>query len=122
MTRESSTMPLSKEEIIDTLKGLMFGTFDRTTAKERAAFDIAIEALKQEPCEDCISRQAVIELIEKMKPYHQDADDIAEMIVNMPSAQPQLPSVQPKTEPRRKGKWIYDNYLQVDKCSCCGQL
>ena len=38
---------------------------------------------------DIISRQAVIELIERMKPYHQEADDIAEMIANMPSAQPE---------------------------------
>ena len=37
---------------------------------------------------DLISRQAAVELIEQMKPYHQDADDIAEMIANMPSAQP----------------------------------
>ena len=36
---------------------------------------------------DLISRQAAIELIERMKPYHQEADDIAEMIANMPSAQ-----------------------------------
>ena len=39
---------------------------------------------------DCISRQAAIELIERMKPYHQEADDIAEMIANMPSAQTEL--------------------------------
>lgn len=38
---------------------------------------------------DLISRQAAVELIERMKPYHQDADDIAEMIANMPSAQPE---------------------------------
>ncbi len=38
---------------------------------------------------DCVSRKAAIELIERMKPYHQDADDIIEMISNMPSAQPQ---------------------------------
>lgn len=37
---------------------------------------------------DLISRQAAIELIERMKPYRQDVDDIAEMIANMPSAQP----------------------------------
>jgi hypothetical protein len=37
-----------------------------------------------------IDRQAAIELIERMKSYHQDADDIAEMIANMPSAQPVL--------------------------------
>jgi hypothetical protein len=39
--------------------------------------------------DDTISRQAAIELIERMKSYHQDADDIAEMIANMPSAQPE---------------------------------
>lgn len=36
---------------------------------------------------DLISRQEAVELIERMKPCHQDADDIAEMIDNMPSAQ-----------------------------------
>ena len=40
--------------------------------------------------DNLISRQAAIELIERMKPYHQDADDIAEMIANMPSAQPEI--------------------------------
>lgn len=38
---------------------------------------------------DLIDRQDAIELIERMKPYHQGADDIAEMIDNMPSAQPE---------------------------------
>lgn len=37
--------------------------------------------------DDLISRQAAIEAIERMKPYHQDADDIAEMIANLPSAE-----------------------------------
>lgn len=39
---------------------------------------------------DPVDRQAAIELIERMKPHHQDADDIAEMIANMPSAQPKM--------------------------------
>ena len=36
-------------EMIDILKGMVFGSFDRTTAKEREALNIAIEALEQEP-------------------------------------------------------------------------
>ena len=44
---------------------------------------------------DLISRQAAIELIERMKSFHQDADDILEMVDNMPSA-----------EPVRHGKWV----------------
>ena len=39
--------------------------------------------------DDLISRQAAVDLIERMKPYHQDQDDIAEMLQNMPSAQPE---------------------------------
>lgn len=33
-----------------------------------------------------IEREAVLDAIEHMKPYHQDADDIAEMIQNFPAA------------------------------------
>ena len=36
MTRDMDTIKMSYEEMIDTLKGLVFGTFDRTTAKERS--------------------------------------------------------------------------------------
>lgn len=42
------TEPMSKEEMIDILKGLVFGTFDRTTAKEREALDIAIKELEKD--------------------------------------------------------------------------
>ena len=40
--------------------------------------------------DDLISRKEAIELIERMKPFHQDVDDIAEMIANMPPAQPEI--------------------------------
>ena len=48
MTNEMMTKPMEMEEVIDTLKGLVFGTFDRTTAKEREALDMAIKALEQQ--------------------------------------------------------------------------
>lgn len=47
MTRE--TIKMSHEEMIDVLKGLVFGSFDRTTVKEREALDVAIKVLEQEP-------------------------------------------------------------------------
>ena len=54
---------------------------------------------------ETINRREAIELIERMKQYHQDADDIVEMISNMPSAQPERP----------RGRWIeYDN----SHCEC----
>lgn len=40
---------MTHDEMIDVLKDLVFGTFDRTTAKERKALDMAIKALEQEP-------------------------------------------------------------------------
>ena len=40
---------MTHNEMIDTLKGLVFGTFDRTTAREREALDEAIKVLEQEP-------------------------------------------------------------------------
>ena len=60
MTNELMTEPMQMEEVIDTLKGLVFGTFNRTTAKEREALDVAIKVLEQQSCEDCISREDVI--------------------------------------------------------------
>lgn len=78
------------------------------------AMELAVEALKAQDATDTnvgsngdtIYRKAAIELIERMKPYHQDADDIAEMIANMPSAQPE----------RKTGKWIERNPQNSDKC------
>ena len=64
---------------------------------------------KGDRMDDLISRQAAIELIERMKPYHQGADDIAEMIANMPSAQPE----------RKTGKWIQKGLKwECDQCGC----
>jgi hypothetical protein len=59
---------------------------------------------------DLISRQAAIELIERMKSFHQDADDILEMVDNMPSA-----------EPVRHGKWIGYAGTIGNECSVCGK-
>lgn len=43
---DTTNEKMSKEEMIDTLKGLVFGTFDRTTAKEREALNMAITLLE----------------------------------------------------------------------------
>ena len=39
---------MTMEEMIDTLKGLVFNSFDRTTVKERQALDMAIKILRQD--------------------------------------------------------------------------
>lgn len=63
--------------------------------------------------DDLISRQAAIELIERMKPYHLEPDDIMEIIDNMPSAQPE----------RKRGKWVEDGYYNLPAVCCyCGEV
>lgn len=56
-----------------------------------------------------IECEAFLDAIERMKPYHQDADDIAEMLQNFPAAD---------VVERRKGKWIH--FSRSDECSVCG--
>ena len=41
--------PMSNEEVIEVLKGIVFGGFDRTTRKERQALDLAIKTLEERP-------------------------------------------------------------------------
>lgn len=48
MSIDTDVPKMDYEEMIDTLKDLVFGTFDRTTAKEREALDMAIYVLSAE--------------------------------------------------------------------------
>ena len=78
--------------------------FDRST-RINTALDMAIKALEQEPCEDCISRKAVKELFQEgsvMGMYHFLGID-------------ELPSV---TQTRPKEHWI-DNNNGTISCSYC---
>ena len=59
MNNEMTTDNMSNEEVIEVLKGIVFGGFDRTTRKERQALDLAIKALEESPqgeCKSCIHR------------------------------------------------------------------
>ena len=49
MNNEMTTDNMSNEEVIEALKGIVFGGFDRTTPKERQALDLAIKTLEERP-------------------------------------------------------------------------
>lgn len=50
MNNEMTTdKPMSNEEVIEVLKGIVFNGFDRTTRKERQALDLAIKSLEERP-------------------------------------------------------------------------
>ena len=63
------------------------------------ALDVTVEALEQEPCEDCVSRKAVLEYIEGSDAElgHSSENEIVCQDIK------ELPSVTPA---RKKGKWI----------------
>lgn len=52
------------------------------------ACDVAIEALEQEPCADCISRQAVIKAIEEVGLLTCEYIDVKQAIESLPSVNP----------------------------------
>jgi hypothetical protein len=79
------------------------------------AFDMAIEALEQKPCEDAISRQAAISLISNHT-FYADYDNIDEL--SLIDGLKALPPV--STE--KTGHWIYKTVRgeEVPCCSRCG--
>ena len=79
--------------------------------KMKESVDMAIKALEQEPCEDAISRQAVLDINENhhgQMPNHIN-HQIWQEIKDLPSVTPQ-----PKM-----GRWIGCDILQEFKCSEC---
>jgi hypothetical protein len=95
------------------------------TKEKLEAYDMAIEALEQKPCDDCISREALRQKLQKRHDFFVNAygsfkdmplndkarvDEISSCIaevVNAPSVTPQ-----PKT-----GRWMHPYKLDI-ACEC----
>ena len=86
------------------------------------ALELAIEALSAEPCEDCISRKAVLDGINKYIEKAQSTGTIDDFISFEELVVKDLPSVQPKA---KEGHWEY-GYAFADgnycKCSECKEI
>lgn len=81
----------------------------------REAFDMAIKALEQKPCEDCISRQAVIKHLHNE--YHGMISDESMKIYEIINMLKEQPPVTPKP---RTGHWIKIGTLGLGvKCPFC---
>lgn len=87
---------MTREEAIKGLEGLArnFGGYK----PNEEMFDMAIEALKTEPCEDAVSLDAVINTIEwyRTNPQHFTEDNLIEDMKGLP----------PVTPKQRTGHWI----------------
>ena len=84
------------------------------------ALNLAIKALEQQPCEDCISRQMVIDSIRNYfhDEYYQrtSIQDCRDCLIE--DVIKSLPSVTPI---RSKGEWKYDKTIQNWRCSKCNE-
>ena len=81
MTREEAKKILQRDlKILEGNKSLPDGI---------EAMKVAIQALEQEPCEDTISRQAVIDCFKKWQPYMATRlHDFEKELFDLPSVQP----------------------------------
>jgi hypothetical protein len=81
------------------------------------AYNMAIEALKKEPCEDAISRQAVLDAIEELKKIHFDRgvvlNKVRDRVLELPSVTPQPNKWIPCSErlPNFAGVYLVTRYF-----------
>ena len=96
---------------------------------KKEALEMAIKALEQEPCDDAISRQAMLEFIHAMYDTHITETEDGEYIDYNATVYgiKKLPSVNPQP---KTGHWIRGKYTEDDiryndssyKCSECGRI
>ena len=94
---------------------------------KKEALDMAVKALKQEPCEECVSRQAALDafgLSEKTRKYggdHSGYDMV--MLYEIQDILEDLPSVTPAQKTGRWKRVSIDKYVQhamaFYRCSEC---
>ena len=109
---------MTNEEAIEILRGAIKkpNTEDGYLGQ---AITVAIEALEQQPCEDCISRQAAIEAMgEQPLNWTDTPEEIAEEMMweDHIKALKELPSVTPA---RARGKWMTEHNKGYVQCSNC---
>ena len=97
---------MTREEAISILK-----TFRITGDKAHEAFDMAIKALEKQPCKNCISREAAIDIVEKwFNKIQLNGDICCDGIRSLPSVEPE----------RKLGKWEWNKRTGEYECSKCG--
>lgn len=101
MTKEEAIMVLKNEQPHCGKKALF------PEEKKYEAYDVAIKALEQEPCDDCVRRQAVID---EMYKRQKDGDAVTAGFIK------KLPPVTPQP---KMGRWIVNEWGNIS-CSECG--
>ena len=76
--------------------------------KDEEALDMAIKALEKEPCDDCVSKQEVLELHQ----MRMGEKEISKAIYELPSVQ--------SSRPRAQWVGIDEEPHEVYECNYCG--
>ena len=104
---------MTREEAIDDLKDLV--KYDDYGSLHSEAIDMAIEALKAEPCDNCVNREAVLEINESH--HGQMPNYINHQIWE------EIKALPPVTPAREQGEWnlvsLNDMALKIYRCSIC---
>lgn len=100
---------ITREEAIDKILELrQYGGLVGITCTD--ALDMAIDALEQEPCEDAISRQAVLDIVDSYSESRSNVEDVTQDMISDILA---LPPVNPQ---EKTGHWIYKQYDGYPEC------
>ncbi len=103
---------MTREEAIEMLEYIRHtgnGESEYKNDAQAIAISMAIKALEQQPCDDCISRQETINCVTSNEFRYKIVEDIKT-----------LPSVTPK---EKTGKWIFDEILDRHYyCSECKSM
>lgn len=118
---------MTNEEAINMLHGIRADNLnldDAYTKDKYEALGMAIKALEQEPCEDCISRAELLKAVDTWDKFGCDADtklvpikdcyvpyihydDVVKAIKGMPSIQPKTDVLDKiRAEINRQEKWL----------------
>jgi hypothetical protein len=109
---------MTREEI-EELKGLAasMGLYDdKNPCKRAVILGKAIKALEQEPCEDAISRQAVLDIVDGYSVSQSNVEDITQDIIS------DIMVLPPVTPQPKIGHWILTSDDDCEYCTCseCG--
>ena len=84
------------------------------------ALDIAIKALEQEPCEDAISRQAVLDVLRTMYDTHIVELDNGDEYIDYNDTVYEIEQLPPVTPQPKTGHWIEERTHMI--CPNCSDI
>ena len=115
---------MTREEAIFTIEH-RDGIMDYGETEQLAeALEIALEALKAEPCEDCVSREVALEAMRNL-PHEYKTKEQRARTGGIAACQVIIENLPPVIPKPRTGHWIRNQHLHFMydwKCSECGHV